>query len=114
MMDYEKIKAGVQLLLEGIGEDMGREGLLETPDRIARMCQELKQACPDGGCICQKAADSGEDDGSDRAGAGRKSAAPGRDRHAGGRAYLYDHARYQKAGKQDRDDGDDRSVSGQL
>ena len=41
MMDYEKIKAGVQLLLEGIGEDVGREGLLETPDRIARMCQEI-------------------------------------------------------------------------
>ena len=37
MMDYEKIKAGVQLLLEGIGEDVNREGLLETPDRIARM-----------------------------------------------------------------------------
>ena len=41
MMDYEKIKAGVQLLLEGIGEDVNREGLLETPDRIARMCQEI-------------------------------------------------------------------------
>ena len=41
MMDYEKIKAGIQLLLEGIGEDVGREGLLETPDRIARMCQEI-------------------------------------------------------------------------
>ena len=27
MMDYEKIKAGVQLLLEGIGEDVGREGM---------------------------------------------------------------------------------------
>lgn len=41
MMDYEKIKAGVQLLLEGIGEDVNREGLLETPDRIARMCREI-------------------------------------------------------------------------
>ena len=29
MMDYEKIKAGVQLMLEGIGEDVTREGLLE-------------------------------------------------------------------------------------
>lgn len=41
MMDYEKIKAGVELMLEGIGEDKSREGLLETPDRIARMCAEI-------------------------------------------------------------------------
>ena len=41
MMDYEKIKAGVQLMLEGIGEDVTREGLLETPDRIARLCAEI-------------------------------------------------------------------------
>ena len=40
-MDAEKIKQGVRLLLEGIGEDPGREGLLETPDRIARMYEEL-------------------------------------------------------------------------
>ena len=32
MMDYDKIKAGVRLILEGIGEDITREGLLETPD----------------------------------------------------------------------------------
>lgn len=41
MMDYEKIKSGVRLLLEGIGEDVNREGLLETPERIARMCAEI-------------------------------------------------------------------------
>lgn len=40
-MDREKIKAGVKLILEGIGEDVNREGLLETPDRIARMYEEL-------------------------------------------------------------------------
>ena len=40
-MDYEKIKEGVRLMLEGIGEDVNREGLLETPDRIARMCAEI-------------------------------------------------------------------------
>ena len=40
-MDSEKIKEGVRLLLEGIGEDVTREGLLETPERIARMCQEI-------------------------------------------------------------------------
>ena len=36
-MDKEKIKDGVKLILEGIGEDISREGLLETPGRIARM-----------------------------------------------------------------------------
>lgn len=41
MVDQEKIKEAVKLLLEGIGEDTGREGLLETPDRIARMYSEI-------------------------------------------------------------------------
>lgn len=41
MMDSEKIKQGVRLILEGIGEDVNREGLLETPDRIARMYEEI-------------------------------------------------------------------------
>ena len=41
MMDQEKIKEGVKLLLEGIGEDINREGLLATPDRIARMYAEV-------------------------------------------------------------------------
>ena len=40
-MDAEKIKQGVRLLLEGMGEDPAREGLVETPDRIARMYEEL-------------------------------------------------------------------------
>ena len=40
-MDQDKIREGVKLILEGIGEDINREGLLETPDRIARMYQEL-------------------------------------------------------------------------
>ena len=41
MFDREKIKKGVELILEGIGEDKNREGLLETPDRIARMYEEI-------------------------------------------------------------------------
>lgn len=41
MVDQEKIREAVKLLLEGIGEDTGREGLLETPDRIARMYSEI-------------------------------------------------------------------------
>ncbi len=41
MVDQEKIKKAVKLLLEGIGEDTGREGLSETPDRIARMYSEI-------------------------------------------------------------------------
>lgn len=41
MVDQEKIKQAVRLLLEGIGENPDREGLLETPDRIARMYQEI-------------------------------------------------------------------------
>ncbi len=40
-MDHTKIKEGVRLLLEGIGEDPQREGLLETPERVARMCEEI-------------------------------------------------------------------------
>ena len=41
MINREKIEEGVRLLLEGIGEDTQREGLLETPQRIARMYEEL-------------------------------------------------------------------------
>ena len=38
MVDKLKIEQAVRLLLEGIGEDITREGLIDTPDRIARMC----------------------------------------------------------------------------
>ena len=41
MIDKEKVAQGVKLILEAIGEDPEREGLIETPDRIARMYQEI-------------------------------------------------------------------------
>lgn len=41
MIDHNKIEQAVRLFLEGIGEDVSREGLIDTPDRIARMCEEL-------------------------------------------------------------------------
>lgn len=41
MIDREKVEQAVRLLLEGIGEDPNREGLLETPERIARMYEEI-------------------------------------------------------------------------
>lgn len=41
MVNHEKVKEAVKMLLEGIGEDPGREGLVETPDRIARMYEEI-------------------------------------------------------------------------
>ena len=40
-MDKEKIEQAVRLFLEGIGEDVEREGLLETPARISEMCKEI-------------------------------------------------------------------------
>ncbi len=40
-MDQEKVKQAVRLFLEGIGENPQREGLLETPDRVARMVEEI-------------------------------------------------------------------------
>ena len=41
MVNKEKVKEAIRLLLEGIGEDVNREGLIDTPDRIARMYEEL-------------------------------------------------------------------------
>lgn len=41
MVDRDKVEAGVRLILEGIGEDVTREGLSETPGRIARMYEEI-------------------------------------------------------------------------
>jgi GTP cyclohydrolase I len=40
-INKKKIREAVRLLLEGIGEDPDREGLRETPDRVARMYEEI-------------------------------------------------------------------------
>ena len=41
MVDKAKVEQAIRLLLEGIGENPDREGLKDTPDRIARMCTEI-------------------------------------------------------------------------
>ena len=40
-VDLSKIAEGVRLILEGVGEDTGRPGLLRTPERVAEMYAEL-------------------------------------------------------------------------
>ena len=40
-MDKAKIEQGVRLILEGVGEDPDRDGLVETPARVARMYEEV-------------------------------------------------------------------------
>jgi GTP cyclohydrolase I len=40
-VDLDRIKAAVIQLLEAIGDDPGREGLLETPRRISEMYEEI-------------------------------------------------------------------------
>ena len=40
-MDLAKIAAGVRLILEGIGEDPQRDGLQDTPRRVAELYEEI-------------------------------------------------------------------------
>ncbi|PSR33118.1 MAG: GTP cyclohydrolase I FolE [Sulfobacillus benefaciens] len=40
-VDHEKIEQAVRMILEAIGEDPDREGLIDTPKRVARMYQEI-------------------------------------------------------------------------
>ncbi|HWQ33124.1 MAG TPA: GTP cyclohydrolase I FolE [Blastocatellia bacterium] len=40
-VDLDKIAAGVRLILEGIGEEMTRPGILDTPRRVAEMYAEI-------------------------------------------------------------------------
>ena len=41
MVNKERIKKAVREILIAIGEDPDREGLIETPDRVARMYEEI-------------------------------------------------------------------------
>ena len=40
-MDTKKIEQATRMFLEALGENPAREGLLETPRRVARMCKEI-------------------------------------------------------------------------
>ena len=40
-IDHDRIRAAVKEILLAIGEDPSREGLQDTPDRVARMYEEL-------------------------------------------------------------------------
>ncbi len=42
-IDLEKIAQGVRLMLEGMGEDPERDGLLRTPERVANFYAELTE-----------------------------------------------------------------------
>lgn len=41
MIDKEKIREGVKMILEAIGENPKREGLMDTPMRVANMFEEI-------------------------------------------------------------------------
>jgi len=41
MFDHQKIEQAVTMILEAIGENPAREGLQDTPKRVARMYQEI-------------------------------------------------------------------------
>ena len=39
--DHDTVERGVRLILEGIGEDLERDGIRDTPGRVARMYEEI-------------------------------------------------------------------------
>ena len=40
-VDLDKIEQAVGMILEAVGEDVGREGLQDTPKRVAKMYAEV-------------------------------------------------------------------------
>ncbi len=46
-MDLKKMEDGFRMILEGMGEDIHREGLLDTPHRVAKMYAELLSGLTD-------------------------------------------------------------------
>jgi GTP cyclohydrolase I len=44
-VDKAKIEQGIRLLLEGIGENPARDGLIDTPHRVAEMYEDIM--CPE-------------------------------------------------------------------
>lgn len=40
-IDTEKVESAVRMLLEALGDDPNREGLVETPKRVAKMYKEV-------------------------------------------------------------------------
>jgi GTP cyclohydrolase IA len=40
-INHEKIQEAVKMIIEAIGDDPNREGLLDTPKRVARMYEEV-------------------------------------------------------------------------
>ena len=41
MVDHDRIVKAVTEILQAVGEDVNREGLVETPERVARMYEEV-------------------------------------------------------------------------
>lgn len=39
--DFEKVKKSIEMFLDGIGEDLTRDGLIETPNRVAKYWSEV-------------------------------------------------------------------------
>jgi GTP cyclohydrolase I len=41
MINRDKVKEGIRLLLEGMGEDIDREGLADTPERVTKLYEKV-------------------------------------------------------------------------
>jgi GTP cyclohydrolase I len=62
-VDLAKVEAGVRLILEGIGEDLDRPGLRDTPARVARMYEEITSGLrEDPGRVLDAVFDEGHDE----------------------------------------------------